>query len=103
MRRSCGGCRVIMRDGVLLPGMAMPVLGPPPPDPHPDKKIQQMRDAWDMRIIAWDGVWPDGVRPRFVVRHMGVFLVPNRAALREAVNDDSPQELLAGVGTAQPA
>jgi hypothetical protein len=101
VRRSGGGCRVIMRDGVLLPGMVMPVLGPPPPDPHPNKKIQRMRDAWDMRIVAWDGVWPDGVRPRFVVRQMGMFLVPNRAGLPTPVDADSPQELLPEIGIAQ--
>lgn len=67
-------CKVIMRDGVLLPGMKMPELGPPPADPHPDKRVQAMRDAWDMRIIAWDGVWSDGVRPRFVTRYAGVQL-----------------------------
>jgi hypothetical protein len=31
-----GRCQIIMRDGVLLPGMTMPVLGPPPPDPSSD-------------------------------------------------------------------
>jgi len=33
-----GRCRLIMQNGVLLPGMAMPAFGPPPPDPareHP--------------------------------------------------------------------
>jgi len=78
MRRLCGRCRVIMRDGVLLPGMIMPVLPPPPADPHPNKRVQQMRDAWDMRIIAWEGVWPDGVRPRGGSPRIGV-LLPNRA------------------------
>jgi len=73
-RRNPRGCKVIMRDGVLLPGMKMPELEPPPPDPHPDKRVQAMRDAWDLRIIAWDGVWPDGVRPRFVTRYAGVQL-----------------------------
>jgi hypothetical protein len=63
-----------MRDGVLLPGMAMPVLPSPPADPHPDKRVQAMRDAWDMRILAWDSVWPDGVRPRHGDRHLGVVL-----------------------------
>ena len=74
MRRSYSGCRVIMRDGVLLPGMAMPVLPPAPADPHPDKRVQAMRDAWDMRIIGWEGVWPDGVRPRFLTRYAGMQL-----------------------------
>jgi len=63
-------CRVIMRNGVLQPGMTMPVLDPPPPDPHPNKVIQKMRDAWDMRIIAWDAVWPAGIRPRFRERRV---------------------------------
>ena len=76
MRRLCGRCRIIMRDGVLLPGMIMPVLPPPPADPHPNKRVQQMRDAWDMRIIGWEGVWPDGVRPRGGSPRIGV-LVPN--------------------------
>ena len=74
MRHERGSCKVIMRDGVLLPGMTMPALGPPPPDPHPDKRVQAMRDAWDMRIIGWDGVWPDGVRPRFLTRYAGMQL-----------------------------
>ena len=66
-----------MRDGVLQPGMSMPALSAPPPDPHPDKRVQAMRDAWDMRIIAWDAVWPDGVRPNRGDRRLGV--LPNRA------------------------
>ena len=74
VRRERSSCKVIMRDGVLLPGMVMPVLGSPPPDPHPDKRVQQMRDAWDMRIIGWEGVWPDGVRPRFLTRYAGMQL-----------------------------
>ena len=74
MRRSYSGCRVIMRDGVLLPGMAMPVLPPAPADPHPDKRVQAMRDAWDMRIIAWDSVWPGGVRSNGGGRRLGVVL-----------------------------
>ena len=60
-----------MRNGVLLPGMRMPALPPPPPDPHPNKKVQAMRDAWDLRIIAWDGVWPGGARPQFLLRPSG--------------------------------
>ncbi len=60
-----------MRGGVLLPGMTMPALGPPPPDPHPDKRVQGMRDAWDMRIIGWEGVWPDGFRTRMLTRPAG--------------------------------
>jgi len=66
-----------MRDGVLQPGMSMPALSAPPPDPHSDKRVQAMRDAWDMRIIAWDAVWPDGVRPHHRDRRLGV--LPNRA------------------------
>jgi hypothetical protein len=49
-------CRVIMQNGLLLPGMTMPVLGPPPPDPHPNRKIQAMRDAWCLKIIGWEAV-----------------------------------------------
>ncbi len=52
-----GRCRVIMRDGVLLPGMAMPALGPPPPDPHPNPAVQRLREAWNLKIIAWHGVF----------------------------------------------
>ena len=52
-----GCCRVIMRDGVLVPGMTMPVVGPPPPDPHPNVAVQRLREAWNMNIIAWDGVF----------------------------------------------
>ena len=51
----------IVRDGVLQPGMTMPRLNPPP-DPHPNREIQRMREIWDLRIIAWDGVWPRGAR-----------------------------------------
>lgn len=65
-----------MRDGVLQPGMSMPALLTPPPDPHPDKRVQAMRDAWDMRIIAWDAVWPKR-RPNGGDRRLGV--LPNRA------------------------
>ncbi len=46
-----------MRDGVLLPGMAMPVLGPPPSDPHPNAAVQRLREMWNLNIIAWDGVF----------------------------------------------
>ena len=53
----------MMRDGVLLPGMSMPAIPAPPPDPHPDKRVQAMLDAWDMRIIGCDGIWPEAVRP----------------------------------------
>jgi DNA primase len=42
MRRVHGHCKVIMRDGVLLPGMKMPALPPPPPDPHPNRAVQRM-------------------------------------------------------------
>jgi hypothetical protein len=41
-----------MRAGVLLPGMAMPKLPPPPADPHPNPEVQAMREAWDLRFIA---------------------------------------------------
>jgi hypothetical protein len=59
-----GQCRIIMRDGVLLPGMTMPVLGPPPPDPHPNPKVQAIRYAWCLKIIGWEAVF--GARqPRF--------------------------------------
>jgi hypothetical protein len=51
-----------MRGGVLVPGRTMPALRPPPPDPHPNKKIQAMRDAWDMRIISWEGIWGRALR-----------------------------------------
>jgi hypothetical protein len=74
MRRNYGDCKVIMRNGTLLPGMQMPALGPPPRDPHPDKRVQAMRDAWDMRIIGWEGIWPDGVRPRFLARRASMQL-----------------------------
>ena len=67
-----GRCRVIMVGGVLLPGMAMPTLPPPPPDPHPNKWVQRMREEWDMRIIAWDGVFMRH-RPR-LERRMGYVL-----------------------------
>ncbi len=52
-----GACRIIMRNGVLMPGMSMPVLGPPPPDPHPNAAVQRLREAWNLNIIAWDGVF----------------------------------------------
>jgi hypothetical protein len=63
-----------MRDGALLPGVKMPKLGPVPPDPHPDKRVQAMRESWDMRIIGWEGVWPDGFRPRSLARPAGMQL-----------------------------
>ena len=47
---------IIMRDGILMPGMAMPKLGPPPADPHPNRRVQSMREAWDLRFIAWEGI-----------------------------------------------
>ena len=63
-----GCCRVIMRDGVLVPGMTMPVLGPPPPDPHPNVAVQRLREAWNMNIISWDSVFsyarPKAAAPR---------------------------------------
>ena len=64
-----GQCRIIMRDGALLPGMTMPVLGPPPPDPHPNPAIQRIREAWNLNIIAWDGVF-DRQRPMKAVRRL---------------------------------
>ena len=65
---------MIVRSGMLMPGMVMPTLGPPPPDPHPNRKIQEMREAWDLRIISWEGIWPDGVRPGFHARRQGMHL-----------------------------
>jgi hypothetical protein len=62
-----GDYREIMRDGVLQPGMVMPVLGPPPPDPHPNPKVQAIRDAWSLKIIAWEAVF-DARSPRFMCR-----------------------------------
>jgi len=56
-RAGQGGVEVIMRNGKLLPGMTIPNIAPPP-DPHRNKTVQRMRDAWDMRIIAWEGVFP---------------------------------------------
>ena len=56
--------RHIMRDGILLPGMVMPALAPPPEDPHPNKKVQKLREAWDMRIIDWDAVWRVGPKKK---------------------------------------
>jgi len=64
-----GRCQIIMRGGVLLPGMAMPVLGPPPPDPHPNPVIQRMREAWCLKIIDWEGVFGHG-RPMVPVRRV---------------------------------
>ncbi|HZT29520.1 MAG TPA: hypothetical protein VE999_03770 [Gemmataceae bacterium] len=52
-----GQCRIIMRDGLLLPGMTMPVLGPPPPDPHPNAAVHRLRETWNLNIIAWEGVF----------------------------------------------
>jgi hypothetical protein len=49
---------VIMSNGVLQPGMVMPTLPPPPPEPHPDRTVQRMRDAWNMNIIGWDAIFP---------------------------------------------
>ena len=74
MRSIRSRCRVIVRSGMLMPGMVMPTLGPPPPDPHPNRKIQEMREAWDLRIISWEGIWPDGVRPGFHARRQGMHL-----------------------------
>jgi len=77
-----GRCRIIMQDGVLLPGMRMPVLGPPPPDPHRNPIIQTMRDAWNLNVIAWDAVWDQ--RPRWLFRrsagHWRDPVPPRRAA-----------------------
>jgi hypothetical protein len=52
-----GACRIIMRNGVLMPGMSMPVLGPPPSDPHPNAAVHRLREGWNLNIIAWDGVF----------------------------------------------
>ena len=83
MRSSCGGCRVIMRNGVLLPGMVMPALPPPPPDPHPNAIIQQMREEWNMHIIAWEAVWDQ--RPRWQFRReTGHWRDPGAAPRRTA-------------------
>ena len=62
-----GRCQIIMRGGVLLPGMTMPVLGPPPPDPHPNAAVQRLREAWCLKIIDWEGVFSLG-RPMVPVR-----------------------------------
>ena len=62
-----GRCQIIMQDGVLLPGMVMPLLGPPPPDPHPNPELQAIRDAWCLKIIAWEAVF-DARSPRFMYR-----------------------------------
>jgi hypothetical protein len=59
-----GRCNIILQNGVLMPGMSMPVLGPPPPDPHPNQVIRRMRDAWNLHIIAWEAVW-DARQPRW--------------------------------------
>ncbi len=76
-----GQCRIIMQDGVLLPGMVIPALGPPPLDPHQNPFIQAMRDAWDMRIIAWGAVWDQ--RPRWLIRRdAGHWREANVAGLR---------------------
>ena len=64
-----GRCQIIMRDGVLLPGMTMPVLGPPPPDPHPNPVVQRLREAWCLKIIDWEGVFGLG-RPMVPVRRV---------------------------------
>ena len=83
-----GQCRIIMRDGVLLPGMTMPALGPPPPDPHPNAAVQRLRDAWDMRIIAWyDG-------PRYTVRREVVAHWATRRAVRQpdSLFDQDPED-----------
>ena len=66
-----------MRNGVLMPGMTMPALGPPPPDPHPDQRVQEMREEWDMQIIAWDGVF-DQRRPRLSAWRMGLQILRNQ-------------------------
>src|SRR5579863_2079392 len=64
-----GECRIIMREGVLLPGMTMPVLGPPPPDPHPTAAVQRLREAWCLKIIDWEGVFGLG-RPMVPMRRV---------------------------------
>ena len=62
-----GQCRIIMHDGTLLPGMRMPVLAPPPPDPHPNPAVQRLREAWNLDIIAWEGVF-NRARPMMAAR-----------------------------------
>ena len=64
-----GRCQIIMRDGVLLPGMTTPILGPPPPDPHPNAAVQRLREAWCLKIIDWEGVFGLG-RPMVPVRRV---------------------------------
>ena len=64
-----GRCRIIMQDGVLQPGMNMPVMGPSPPDPHPNLAVQRIREAWNLNIIAWDGVF-DLRRPMTAARRV---------------------------------
>ena len=58
-------CRIIMRDGVLLPEMTLPVLGPPPPN----LVFQRLREAWCLKIIDWEGVFGLG-RPMAPVRRV---------------------------------
>ena len=78
-----GRCRLIMQNGVLLPGMAMPVLGPPPPDPHPNPVIERMRDTWNLHIIAWEAVF-DARLPRWLRRRAADHLRdPNPDPARE--------------------
>ena len=83
-----GRCRIIMLDGVLLPGMVMPVLGPPPPDPHPNPAVQRMRDAWDLRIIAWYA------GPGYLIRHEVVDRWSRRTVLRrpDGLFDQDPED-----------
>jgi hypothetical protein len=84
-----GPCLVVMRDSALLPGMTMPLLAPPPADPHPNPVVERMRAAWDLRIVAWEGVW-GSYRPR-PVRHGEQMLpraAPPVAASGPAIEDD---------------
>ena len=87
-----GQCRIIMRDGVLLPGMAMPILGPPPPDPHPNPVVQRLREAWCLKIIDWEGVFGLG-RPMVPVRrvladHWRDPNTPRRPTMLDPEDDD---------------
>ncbi len=80
---------VIMSNGVLQPGMVMPALAPPPPDPHPNKAVQRMRDAWDMRIIGWDAIWRN-VRMRPQMRRGHVIESLSRQASARQVGFTGP-------------
>ena len=93
MANGDGRCQIIMRDGVLLPGMTMPVLGPPPPDPHPNPVVQRMRETWNLGIIAWDGVF-SYARPMTAARRvLPGFWRSIPALLDEREDDDDGQPL----------